>query len=158
MGLFSKIKKTVTRAGKDFGVIERSKKPQAGPADPDPINPLTGRPMSQNAPSDPYAGGFQGLGQMPPISYQNPPVSMAQRVPQGLGSDVFRSTLAPLQQQGYGLGQIDPRLLTGTVRFPGGSVTPQMQMPPQMPPQMQQAQQGQMPQQFGLGRFPGMFM
>lgn len=120
MGLLSKIKKTVTRAAKDVGVIDRSKKPKAGPVDPDPINPLTGRPMSQNVPQDPMgqpAGPAQGLGR----AYMPPPVSMQQNVPQGLGSNVFSSTLAPLQQRGYGLGQIDPRFLTGNMALPGGS-------------------------------------
>lgn len=114
-----------------LGLISDGKKKRAAPAqDPDPINPLTGRPMSQNVPMTGMGGMpapqmqpamMQGLGQMPQ-SYMPAPVAMSQAVPQGLGSDVFRSTLAPLQQQGYGLGQIDPRLLTGIVRFPGGMI------------------------------------
>ena len=151
MGLFSKIKKAVRNTADPFHVIHKDKKPsRSGTADPDPINPLTGRPRSQDGPQDPFAGQSVGLGQMP--SYQPPPVSADQRIPQGLGGNVFRSTLAPLQQQGYGLGQIDPRLLTSTVRFPGGSTMPQQAMPPRAadpPPQLPQ---------FGLGRMPRMFM
>lgn len=157
MGVFSKIKRAVQNTVDPFETIKRDKKKRpAAAVDPDPINPLTGRPRSQDGPQDPFAGQPQGLGQMP--SYQPPPVSANQRIPQGLGSNVFRSTLAPLQQQGYGLGQIDPRLLTSTVRFPGGSTMPQ-QMAPQMMAQQQMQMQGmqQLPQ-FGLGRVPRMFM
>lgn len=122
MGFLKKIVgKTIV--GKALGLNDKKKRPVA-PADPDPINPLSGLPMSQNIPMQPGAP-MQGLGQMPP-AYQPAPVSMQQAVPQGLGSNVFRSTLAPLQQQGYGLGQIDPRLLQGSVRLPGGQVPPWM--------------------------------
>lgn len=155
MGLFSKAKKFLSKSAPDpFGVFKDKKKRQAAD-DPDPINPLTGRPRSQDIAQDPFSQPSVGLGQMP--SFTPPPVSADQRIPQGLGSNVFRSTLAPLQQQGYGLAQIDPRLLTSTVRFPGGSTMPQ-QMPAQMPQQMQQ----QIPQrpmpQFGLGRLPRMLL
>lgn len=122
MSIFSSAKKIVRKVTDKVGVTNEKKKPAAY-VDPDPINPLTGRPVSQNV--DPTGGGLQapmqGLGQMPP-AYLPPAVSMAQRVPQGLGSNVFRSTLAPLQQQGYGLGQVDPRLLTSSVRLPGGNL------------------------------------
>ena len=151
MGLFSKAKKFLSKSAPDpFGVFKDKKKRQVAD-DPDPINPLTGRPRSQDIAQDPFAAQAVGLGQMP--SYQPPPVSANQRIPQGLGGNVFRSTLAPLQQQGYGLAQMDPRLLTSTVRFPGGSTMPQQPAPaapPQMAPQ-------QLPQ-FGLGRMPRMFM
>ena len=157
MGFFSKIKRAVQNTADPFELIKRDKK--KGPAqavDPDPINPLTGRRRSQDGAQDPFAQPTAGLGQMP--SYQPAPVSMDQAVPQGLGSNVFRSTLAPLQQQGYGLAQIDPRLLNSTVRFPGGSTAPQpmaAQMPqqqPQLPLELQQQLA-----QFGLGRRPRMF-
>lgn len=148
MGFLKKLAgKTIV--GKALG-IDKKKKRQT--VDPDPINPLTGLRASQDqGVQDPFAG-TAGLGQMP--SYQPPPVSPNQVIPQGLGSNVFRSTLAPLQQQGYGLGQIDPRLLTSTVRFPGGStfmpqagptVAPIPQAPNRIP-------------QFGLGQIPRMFM
>jgi hypothetical protein len=150
VSIFSKAKKLVRKVETKVGLRDEKRRP--GPAvDPDPINPLTGRPVSQNVPQDPMGQPLQGLGQMQ-AAYLPPPVSMAQRVPNGLGSDVFRSTLGPLQQQGYGLGQIDPRLLTSTVRFPGGSTFPQQpptQMPAQMPTQNQTQQQ--FPAQFGLG-------
>lgn len=152
MGLFSKVKKFVKKTAPDpFGVLKDKKsKPQQ--ADPDPINPLTGRPRSQDVPQDGSGTPlqpFQGLGQMTP-AYLPQPVSMSQRVPQGLGSDVFRSTLAPLQQQGYGLGQIDPSLLTSTVRFPGGSTMPPAQMPQQMPQQSAPLDQLSQLRQLGL--------
>jgi hypothetical protein len=119
MSIFSKAKKLVRKVETKVGL--RDEKKRAPPTvDPDPINPLTGRPMSQNVPQDPMgqpAAPAQGLGQ----AYMPQPVSMQQRIPQGLGGNVFRSTLAPLQQQGYGLGQIDPRFLTGAMRLPGGS-------------------------------------
>lgn len=125
MGFFSKIKKGLKNTLDPFEVISRDKKKRpASSPDPDPINPLTGRPMSQNVPQDvgggPIGQPIQGLGQMPP-AYLPQPVSMAQRVPEGLGSTAFRSTLAPLQQQNYGLGQLDPRFLTSTQRLPGGA-------------------------------------
>lgn len=121
MSIFSKAKKLVKKVETKVGLRDEKRRPTA--ANPDPINPLTGRPMSQNVPQEPMGqpmGQPVGLGQMPP-QYLPQPVSMDQRIPQGLGSNVFRSTLAPLQQQGYGLGQIDPRFLTGTMRLPGGS-------------------------------------
>lgn len=150
MGFFSKIKRAVQNTVDPFEVIKRDKKKRPAEAvDPDPINPLTGQPRSQDVPQNPMGQPAVGLGQMP--SYMPTPVSADQRIPQGLGSNVYRSTLAPLQQQGYGLAQIDPRLLNSSVRFPGGSTMPQ-----QMAPQMQQ-QQPQLPQ-FGLGRVPRMFM
>lgn len=160
MGLLKKLKQGFKRTVDPLDVfdipgIDKKKKRAAAPVDPDPINPLTGRPRSQDTPQDPFAGQPQGLGQMPP-QYMPQPVSMDQRIPQGLGSNVFRSTLAPLQQQNYGLAQIDPRLLTGTVRLPGGSFNPQ-QMAPQMQPQPQMQQLPQL-QQFGLGRMPRMFL
>lgn len=153
MSIFSKAKKLVRKVEQDVGLRDK-KKSAPGAVDPDPINPLTGRPRSQDVAQEPNSGPSAGLGQPP--SYQPSPVSMDQRIPQGLGSNVFRSTLAPLQQQGYGLAQIDPRLLTSSVRFPGGSTMPQQQMatPMQAQPQMQQLQQLQ---QFGLGRLPRMF-
>jgi hypothetical protein len=142
MGFLKKLAgKTIV--GKALGLNDKKKRPAA--VDPDPINPLTGRRRSEDGVQDPFAQPV-GLGQMP--SYAPAPVSADQRIPQGLGSNVFRSTLAPLQQQGYGLGQIDPRLLTSTVRFPGGSTAPQMPM--QMPAQ-------QMPQ-FGLGQLDPRFI
>ena len=117
MGLLKKLAgKTIV--GKALGLNDKKKR--AAPVDPDPINPLTGRPISQNIQPGAAPQAFQGLGQMAP-AFAPPPVSMAQGVPQGLGSDVFRSTLAPLQQANYGLGQIDPRFLTGSVQVPGGS-------------------------------------
>lgn len=122
MSIFSKAKKLVRKVETKVGLKDEKRRAPAA-VDPDPINPLTGRPMSQNVPQDPAAqpAGMpaQGLGQMQP--YMPQPVSMQQRIPQGLGSNVFRSTLAPLQQQNYGLGQIDPRFLTGSMRLPGGS-------------------------------------
>lgn len=103
-----------------LGLVSDGKKSKKAPApvDPDPINPLSGRPMSQDvaAPAMP----MQGLGQMPP-AYLPQPVSMQQRVPQGLGSNVFRSTLAPLQQQGFGIGQVDPRYLQQIMQQRGGA-------------------------------------
>lgn len=123
MGFLKKIVgKTIV--GKALGLDDKKKRPVAA-VDPDPINPLTGRPRSQDMPQEPAAQPMPpvGLGQMP---YLPPPVSMQQSVLQGLGSNVFRSTLAPLQQQGYGLGQIDPRLLQSSVRLPGGQVPPWM--------------------------------
>lgn len=118
MSVFSKAKKLVKKVETKVGLRDEKRRPAA--VDPDPINPLTGRPRSQDVPQDPMAGmPAQGLGQMQ--SYMPQPVSMQQQIPQGLGSNVFRSTLAPLQQQNYGLGQIDPRLLTGSMRLPGGS-------------------------------------
>lgn len=152
MSIFSKVKKVVRKVENKVGLRDDKKRP--GPVDPDPINPLTGRPRSQDLPQEPLAQPA-GLGQMPP-QYMPQPVSMDQRIPQGLGSNVFRSTLAPLQQQNYGLAQIDPRLLTSTVRLPGGSLNPQ-QMAPQMQPQPQMQQLPQL-QQFGLGRMPRMFL
>jgi hypothetical protein len=154
MGLFSKVKKSFEKVTDPFGIVHKDKKKKAAPVDPDPINPLTGLRRSQDGPQDPFSQPV-GLGQMPSIA--PPPVAADQRIPQGLGSNVFRSTLAPLQQQGYGLGQIDPRLLTSTVRFPGGSpvAPPQMQM---AAPPMQQQDQLQRLQQFGLGRLPRMFL
>ena len=148
MGLFSKLKKTVLNTVDPAELIDRKKKKKPA-VDPDPINPLTGFRRSQDTgPQDPF-GGQSGLGQMP--SYQPPPVSAEQRIPQGLGGNVYRSTLAPLQQQGYGLGQVDPRLLTGTVRFPGGSTAPQPAMQPQMQaPAVNQLEQLRM--LGGLGR------
>lgn len=165
MGLFSKIKRAVQNTVDPFEVIKRDKKKKPQQAvDPDPINPLTGRPRSQDGAQDPFSQPSAGLGQMP--SYQPAPLSADQRIPQGLGGNVFRSTLAPLQQQGYGLAQIDPRLLQSTVRFPGGSTLPQQQ-PPQMAPQapiMDGPLGGfakpsllQM-QQFGLGRLPRQYL
>jgi hypothetical protein len=151
VGIFSKAKKLVRKVETKVGLRDEKRRPGA-PVDPDPINPLTGRPRSQDVAQDPFAQPA-GLGQMP--SYAPAPVAADQRIPQGLGSNVFRSTLAPLQQQGYGLGQIDPRLLTSTVRFPGGSTAPQMPM--QAPMQMQQQMPQQLPQ-FGLGRMPRMFL
>lgn len=149
MGLFSKAKKFLHKSAPDpFGAFKDKKKQQAV-NDPDPINPLTGRPRSQDLAQDPFAGQSVGLGQMP--SYQPPPVSAEQRVPQGLGGNVFRSTLAPLQQQGYGLGQIDPRLLTSTVRFPGGSTMPQA-APPAQPQAAAVNQIEQLRMLGGLGR------
>lgn len=156
MGLFSKIKRAVQNTVDPFEVIKRDKK--KGPAqavDPDPINPLSGRPRSQDGVQDPFAQPAAGLGQMP--SYQPAPVAADQRIPQGLGGNVFRSTLAPLQQQGYGLAQIDPRLLNSTVRFPGGSTAPQQPMQQQPMQQPRPVDPRQLPQ-FGLGRMPRMFM
>lgn len=123
MSIFSKAKKLVRKAEIGIGLKDKPKR-DAPAVDPDPINPLTGRPMSQNIPQ--MGGGLapgpppQGLGQMP-APYMPTPVSMAQRVPQGLGSAAFQSTLAPLQQQNYGLGQVDPRFLQGIMQQPGGS-------------------------------------
>lgn len=124
MGIFSKVRKVVTRAAKDVGVIDRSKKPR-NTADPNAvqIDPLTGQPVGTPIgegamPQQPMP--MQGLGQMPP-AYSPQAVSMQQRVPQGLGSNVFRSTLAPLQQQGYGIGQVDPRFLQQIMQQRGGS-------------------------------------
>jgi len=117
MSIFSKAKKLVKKVSYDVGLKDKPRRP--GAPDPDPINPLTGRPMSQNLPQQPMAARPQGLGQMP--SYLPQPVSMDQQIPQGLGSNVFRSTLAPLQQQGYGLGQVDPRFLQGIQQIPGGN-------------------------------------
>jgi hypothetical protein len=123
MSIFSKAKKVVRKAEIAVGLKDKPKR-QPGPVDPDPINPLTGRPMSQNVPQQPAMGTpavpAQGLGQMP-APYMPAPVSMAQRVPQGLGSAAFQSTLAPLQQQNYGLGQVDPRFLQGIMQQAGGS-------------------------------------
>ncbi len=153
MGVFSKIKRAVQNTVDPFEVIKRDKKKRPQQAiDPDPINPLTGRRASQDSVQDPFSQPAAGLGQMP--SFQQAPVSMDQAVPQGLGGNVFRSTLAPLQQQGYGLAQIDPRLLNSTVRFPGGSTVPQAAMQRPASPPMPQPQF----QQFGLGRMPRMFM
>lgn len=118
MSIFSKAKKLVKKVETKVGLRDEKRRPAV--VDPDPINPLTGRPRSQDVPQDPMAGmPAQGLGQMQ--SYMPQPVSTQQQIPQGLGSNVFRSTLAPLQQQNYGLGQIDPRFLTGSMRLPGGS-------------------------------------
>lgn len=132
MSIFSKAKKLLRKVETDVGLKDKPKRP-ATYVDPDPINPLTGRPMSQNVAQQPSMGASQGLGQMPP-AYLPQPVSMSQRVPQGLGSAAFRSTLAPLQQQGYGLGQVDPRFLQGIQQVPGGnnSMIPFVQ-PPQQP-------------------------
>lgn len=138
MGFFSKIKRGVLNTLDPAELIKRDggKKRPAAPVDPDPINPLTGRPMSQNVPQDPSGGQpatpMQGLGQLP-AAYLPAAVSMAQRLPQGLGRAAFASTLAPLQQQGYGLGQVDPRFLTGQMRVPGGSNAGIGFTPPQMP-------------------------
>lgn len=164
MSLFSKAKKLIKKVEVDVGLKSKPKKAAAA-VDPDPINPLTGRPMSQNVPVQPTAGA--GLGQMGPASYLPTPVSSSQRVPQGLGSDVFRSTLAPLQQQNYGLGQVDPRFLQGQMPLPGGSnagvgFTPAGQQAPiaatnEMMYQAQAAPPQQAPQQQpfqGLGRIP----
>ncbi len=123
MSIFSKAKKLVRKVETKVGLKDEKKRPM-GAVDPDPINPLTGRPMSQNVPQQ-GGTGFQGappqgLGQMP-APYLPTPVSMAQRVPQGLGSAAFQSTLAPLQQQNYGLGQVDPRFRQGIMQQPGGS-------------------------------------
>jgi hypothetical protein len=127
VGFFSKLKKTTRNIVDPAHIIHKDKKPARQAVDPDPVNPLTGLRASQAAPQD--SGAYpQGLGQLP--SFQPAPVSADQAIPQGLGSNVFRSTLAPLQQQGYGLAQIDPRLLQSTVRFPGGST-----LPPQVQPQ-----------------------
>jgi hypothetical protein len=143
MGLLKKLKQGFKRTVDPLDVfdipgIDKKKKKVAPEVDPDPINPLTGRPMSQNIPQDGAPVGtaapMQGLGQMPP-AYLPSPVSMQQRVPQGLGSNVFASTLAPLQQQGYGLGQVDPRFLQGAVRLPGGNTSG---IPFQRPPWMMQ--------------------
>lgn len=121
MSIFSKAKRLVKKVETKVGLRDEKKRAPAA-VDPDPINPLTGRPRSQDVPQDPTgqpAMPAQGLGQMQ--SYMPQPVSAQQQIPQGLGSNVFRSTLAPLQQQNYGLGQIDPRFLTGSMRLPGGS-------------------------------------
>lgn len=131
MSIFSKAKKLVKKVSYDVGLKDKPRRP--APANPDPINPLTGRPMSQNMPQQPAGIGMQGLGQMPP-AYLPQPVSMAQRVPQGLGSPAFRSTLAPLQQPNYGLGQVDPRFLQGIQQIPGGNAGMIPFQPPQRPP------------------------
>lgn len=165
MSIFSKAKKLVRKVTDKVGVTDEKKKP-APYVDPDPINPLTGRPVSQNVnpltgqvgqqPSAPSVLPMQGLGQMMP-SYLPAPVSMSQRVPNGLGSASFRSTLAPLQQQGYGLGQIDPRFLTSIQQLPGGSFQPAMPQP-QAPAQMPQMQpQMQPPMRPVLGRPIGLY-
>lgn len=155
MSIFSKAKKLVRKIEVGVGLKDKPKK--ADPyVDPDPINPLTGRPESQDVPDQPTVGTAATLPEGPP-QYQATPVSMAQRIPQGLGGNVFQSTLAPLQQQGYGLGQIDPRLLTGTVRFPGGAVRPLSPAATQQMPAQQAMGLGQSPfgistPTFGLGQ------
>lgn len=101
------------------GLAGNGKKKGPPPAvDPDPINPLTGLPHSQDMPQASMPAAMQGPVGTP---YLQQSVSMNQRIPQGLGSDVFRSTLAPLQQPGYGLGQVDPRFLQGIMQQRGGS-------------------------------------
>lgn len=131
------------------------------------INTLTGAPLSipglGQMPTRVAPTGGLGAPYIPPsapevgtlgqtqnanpyaAAYQPPPVGLT-RIPNGLGSEVFRSTLAPLQQPGYGLGQVSPLFLTQQNRQPGGANTaigfspapplPIMQRPPKRPVQV----------------------
>lgn len=68
-------------------------------------------------------GSMAQAPQQVPANYLPRPISMNQQIPQGLGSDVFRSVLAPLQSPNYGLGQIDPRFLTSIQPLKGGDTS-----------------------------------